>query len=1136
MGIERTGGDGIDELQGGMGDDTLDGGGGDDTLDGGDGVDTLYGGNGNDTVDGGSGNDSLFGGTGDDTLRGGTGADTLYGGMGADTFAFTVGDGEDTIADFEAGETIEIAGVAGGFPALVIKQDGTNAVIRYGEGDKIILQGVTAASLGADDFHFLPVESAEGKTLKGGNRADTLTGDDGDDVLKGRKGDDTLAGGSGDDTLRGGKGDDTLTGGDGDDVLKGHKGDDTLAGGSGDDTLRGHKGDDTLTGGDGDDTLTGGPGDDTFVFAVGDGTDTITDFGEGDRIRLDGVPVGFEGLDIRQDGADAVIHYGDGDTITLRGVSANSLGEDDFLLPDASQSLPGTQDSPLVQGASQTPDKPSGPNQKVPTPWDDDWDSAGNVSIRRGTDGDDTMKVARGKNILIGGKGDDTLESGWDGDTFVFRTGDGNDTIVDLLDGDKIHLYGVSDGFGWRNIRQDGDATVISYGDGGDTVTLLTIQAGALFLQSRDFVGSGGSKPAILSLYGGSGKAQNMLFGGGNKATTPLDDAWDGAGVGAGSKRIHRRGDGDDTMTWDGRPSNIIVLNYKGDVLPGVLPGVLLGGGGDDTLTAVSRGNNTLHGGSGNDTLEGGNGDDTLYGGSDKDTLAGGKGNDTLLGGKGNDVLTGGSGADAFVFLAGDGDDTITDFGNGDRIHIIGVPGGFGALDIRQDGDDAIVSYGAGGDTVTLLNKQTDSLGASDFKFATSYEFVPSEPKRFPNPPDDDWDGTTRYSRIDTGRRIDAGRIQKGTDGNDTLTGTTTGFADFILNKDRGAETWNDVLLGGAGDDTLYGGSDKDTLNGGSGHDTLNGGSGDDTLYGGSGDDTLNGGSGRDTLTGGVGADTFMFRVGDGRDTITDFGNGDRIHIFGALDIRQASSGDDTIIFYGARGGGDSIRLLGVQASSLDGNRDFRFDSYGTGPANLSLKDESRGDDTLHGGAGDDTLYVGWGDDTSHGGAGDDSLYGGAGGDTSHGGAGDDTLYGSWGDDTLHGGAGDDIVIGDGGDDTLHGGEGNDVLVGSWGDDTLHGGEGNDDLVGGRNDDTFVFTNGSSSSDDVDTIKDFETYGEEDTIQLSGFTGIDDFNDLEGRITTRNTGEVVIDLTDVGGGLIVVEGVTEMDAWDFDFV
>ena len=55
------------------------------------------------------------------------------------------------------------------------------------------------------------------------------------------------------------------------------------------------------------------------------------------------------------------------------------------------------------------------------------------------------------------------------------------------------------------------------------------------------------------------------------------------------------------------------------------------------------------------------------------------------------------------------------------------------------------------------------------------------------------------------------------------------------------------------------------------GHDTIETGSGNDTLIGGKGNDTLIGGKGDDILTGGLGADTFVFRPGDGHDTITDF-------------------------------------------------------------------------------------------------------------------------------------------------------------------------------------------------------------------------------------------------------------------------
>jgi len=74
-------------------------------------------------------------------------------------------------------------------------------------------------------------------------------------------------------------------------------------------------------------------------------------------------------------------------------------------------------------------------------------------------------------------------------------------------------------------------------------------------------------------------------------------------------------------------------------------------------------------------------------------------------------------------------------------------------------------------------------------------------------------------------------------------------------------------------------------LVGGSEPDILYGHAGNDTLDGGGGNDYLNGGAGNDILTGGAGNDHFVFKFGDGLDTITDFtpanGGGDIIELHG---------------------------------------------------------------------------------------------------------------------------------------------------------------------------------------------------------------------------------------------------------------
>ena len=76
---------------------------------------------GNDTLYGGAGDDIIFGQEGDDLIVGGEGNDVLNGGSGADTFVFeNIGDGVDTITDFDAGEgdVINLYSILSGFDPL----------------------------------------------------------------------------------------------------------------------------------------------------------------------------------------------------------------------------------------------------------------------------------------------------------------------------------------------------------------------------------------------------------------------------------------------------------------------------------------------------------------------------------------------------------------------------------------------------------------------------------------------------------------------------------------------------------------------------------------------------------------------------------------------------------------------------------------------------------------------------------------------------------------------------------------------------------------------------------------------------------------------------------------------------------
>lgn len=71
--------------------------------------------------------------------------------------------------------------------------------------------------------------------------------------------------------------------------------------------------------------------------------------------------------------------------------------------------------------------------------------------------------------------------------------------------------------------------------------------------------------------------------------------------------------------------------------------------------------------------------------------------------------------------------------------------------------------------------------------------------------------------------------------------------------------------------EAINGTNGNDKIRGSDTADNIIGGAGDDSMWGYEGDDTLEGGKGRDLLEGGDGADTFVYALGGGNDTITDY-------------------------------------------------------------------------------------------------------------------------------------------------------------------------------------------------------------------------------------------------------------------------
>ena len=207
-----------------------------------------------------------------------------------------------------------------------------------------------------------------------------------------------------------------------------------------------------------------------------------------------------------------------------------------------------------------------------------------------------------------------------------------------------------------------------------------------------------------------------------------------------------------------------------------------------------------------------------------------------------------------------------------------------------------------------------------------------------------------------------------GTSADDVLEGSVNddqieGLAgDDILRGNEG----NDVLIGGAGRDHLYGGEGSDTAD----YSTSNSGvsislttfgfrpygvgfggdaTGDrlydienivgsnfnDVLIGDNQDNSLEGGEGNDYLIGGSGSDSFVFKEGDGRDTILDFDADGSVFDKIIIDIDGITTFEDLsglmspIGFFSSStritfDTGDRLTLLGVKNNELTADH-FEF-------------------------------------------------------------------------------------------------------------------------------------------------------------------------------------------------------------------
>ena len=329
-------------------------------------------------------------------------------------------------------------------------------------------------------------------------------------------------------------------------------------------------------------------------------------------------------------------------------------------------------------------------------------DSLATIENIIGSQGNDTITLGAGVNVVdgrggddftIAGAGNDLLSGGAGNDTFSYTFGDGADTVDGGADTDTLNIWGTT---GNNTLDVIFNGTALTTFEGG---TLASVEAvTADLLDGSDTLTYAGTTADV---------AVNLL------AHTAL-----GFASIAGIENV-TGGSGNDTLTGDalvnrlnGGAGNDTYFANNGDILSEAA-----GGGSDsvfttsNTFTLAANLENLTFTGVGDFTGTGNGSNNVITGGVGFDTLSSGGGSDTLIGGAGNDLMNGGAGNDMFAFGPLFGSDTITGFdanstGGQDLLNlsVLGInAGNFTArVSIVDLGADTLVTID-GTDTITLL-------------------------------------------------------------------------------------------------------------------------------------------------------------------------------------------------------------------------------------------------------------------------------------------------------------------------------------------------------------------------------------------------------------------------------------------------
>ncbi|MBR0060109.1 MAG: hypothetical protein IJP68_01385, partial [Selenomonadaceae bacterium] len=295
-----------------------------------------------------------------------------------------------------------------------------------------------------------------------------------------------IMGNAANNSIKSGKGADKLYGGAGNDTLYGGKGNDVLYGGSDNDKLFGEKGNDTLRGGTGKNSMTGGAGND--VFAYEGGNDYIADYTAGeDKIQfmsgsVQSVSFKKKNLILKTEDGAITVKGGKGKQITVidaDGIETTTIyGGATLNLTDSSKAKV-TLSSAYINADASSRTKVikivgnALANSIVGGTNNDFLYGDDGADTLAGGNGNDELYGQAGNDSLWGDAGDDSLWGGEGNDTFLYKSGTGNDVILDYEDGDMLQIL---DGKYKKSKFSDGTLKLTIKGGGSVTFENVTTE------------------------------------------------------------------------------------------------------------------------------------------------------------------------------------------------------------------------------------------------------------------------------------------------------------------------------------------------------------------------------------------------------------------------------------------------------------------------------------------------------------------------------------------------------------------------------------------------------------------------------------------------------------------------------------